>query len=233
MIDFSRFRALTFDCYGTLVDWEAGIVGALRPLLHRHGVHASDGEILELYGRLEPQAEAGVWVPYRTVLRRVVEGFGRELGFRPARSELGVLADSLADWPLFPDTVEALERLGRRWKLGVVSNVDDELFAATRERLGVEPAVVVTAEQVRTYKPDPTHFHAALERLQLRRDQLLHVAQSLHHDIGPARELGIATVWVDRRGGKEGSGATPPADAEPDLRVPDLATLVERAALED
>lgn len=228
LIDFHRFEVFSFDCYGTLVDWEAGILQGLRPVLERHGVSPSDDEILELYGRLEPRAEAGPWVSYRTVLRRVVEGFARELGVELAESELGCLGESLGDWPLFSDTVAALEVLSGRYRLAVVSNVDDDLFEKTRRHLEVPFATVVTATAVRSYKPSPTHFEELLRRLSLERDRVLHVAQSLHHDIAPASRLGFTTVWVNRRAGREGTGATPASDARADLEVRDLTDLVRR-----
>lgn len=223
---FPSFRLLTFDCYGTLVDWETGIVEALRPLLARHGVERSDEEILALHARLEAPAQAGLWLPYREVLGRVVEGVGRELGFDPTTAERAALADSVAEWPVFPDTAEALRRLGLRHRLGVLSNVDDDLFAATAPKLGVELDLLVTAEQVRSYKPGHAHFEEALRRSKLRVEDVLHAAQSLFHDIVPARALGFTTVWVNRRAGRPGSGATPSASGLPDVEVPDLATLV-------
>ena len=223
---FPSFRLLTFDCYGTLVDWEAGILAALRPLLARHGVERSDEEILELHARLEAPVQAGPWLPYRDVLGRVVEGVGRELGFDPTTAERAALADSVADWPIFPDTADSLRRLGRRHRLGVLSNVDDDLFAATAPKLGVELDLLVTAEQVRSYKPGHAHFEEALRRSKLGVEDVLHAAQSLFHDIVPASALGFTTVWVNRRAGRPGSGATPSASGLPDVEVPDLATLV-------
>lgn len=231
MIDFDRFQALSFDCYGTLVDWEAGITGALRPLLDRHGAGLSDDEILEIYGRLEPEAEAGGWVPYRTVLGRVVEGFARELTLSLDEGESGCLERSLGHWPLFPDTVQALGALSGRYDLAVVSNVDDDLFRETAKGLGVAFTAVVTAQQVRSYKPSPSHFHELVGRLELDPGRVLHVAQSLYHDIEPAGRLGFSTVWVNRRAGRKTAGATPPSSARADLEVPDLATLVRTVGL--
>jgi 2-haloacid dehalogenase len=135
------------------------------------------------------------------------------------------LADSLGHWEPFPDTVEALRALKSRYKLAIISNVDDGLFALTACRLGVEFDWIITAEQVGTYKPSRRNFEVALERMGVPREKLLHAAESLFHDVVPAKELGLSTVWVHRRSGKEGFGATPPADAEPDFVVPDLETL--------
>jgi len=227
VIEFSSFEAMTFDCYGTLVDWERGILEALRPVLRAHGVPGeSDEVLLERFARLEATAEAGRFRTYRDVLREVALGLGDALGFEPTGAEVEAFAGSVGDWPPFPDTVRALAALAGRYRLAIVSNVDDDLFAATAERLGASFAEVVTAQQVRAYKPARAHFDEVLRRLALPRERVLHVAQSLFHDVAPARALGLTCVWVNRRAGREGSGATAPASAEPDLEVPDLATLV-------
>lgn len=224
-MDFAGYQLLTFDCYGTLVDWEAGIAAALRPILSAHGVERSDEEILTLYAGLESPLQEGPWLPYREILGRVVDGVARELGFEPSEEERSALADSIDRWPVFPDTVDALHRLGAKRRLGVLSNIDDDLFAATAPRLGVELDLLITAQQVHSYKPRPAHFEEALRRSGVPVQAILHVAQSFFHDVVPARALGFSTVWVNRRSGRPGSGATPPADGLPDLEVPDLATL--------
>ena len=221
------FDALTFDCYGTIIDWETGILAAMRPLLGAHGVHDADPErLLELFASRESDAETGPYRSYRDVLRTVARGIGRAFGFDASDDEVDRFAASVGEWPPFPDSVEALQRLSERYRLAIVSNVDDKLFAATSERLGVRFAEIVTAEQVRSYKPAHAHFHEVLRRLGLPRDRVLHVAQSLYHDVGPARELGLPCVWVDRRAGRAGLGATRSAEAVPDLRVESLAGLV-------
>jgi 2-haloacid dehalogenase len=233
VIDFEAYDALTFDCYGTLVDWERGILEALMPVLAGHRVDAGGPEAaLERFSYLESAIEAEAFRPYRSVLSAVMRGFGRELGFEPTAAEVSAFAASVVDWPPFPDTVTALRALAGRYRLAVVSNVDDDLFAGTARKLAVPFAAVVTAEQVGSYKPARAHFDEVLRRLALSRERVLHVAQSLFHDIAPARELGFSTVWVNRRAGKAGGGATPPAAATPDLEVPDLATLVASMGLE-
>lgn len=228
MPDFDAYEVLTFDCYGTLIDWERGILSALKPILANHGLRVPDGEILRLYGELEARIEAGPYRGYRAVLREVVKCMGRRLGFTPSPEEEEALAASLPGWPPFPDTVEALRALERRYRLAVISNVDDDLFAGTAGKLGVEFDTVVTAEQVGSYKPSLRNFEAALERIGAPKERVLHVAQSLYHDIALAKSLGIATAWVNRRKGQDGPGATPPADAVPDLEAPDLRSLAER-----
>lgn len=224
-MNFDAFDSLTFDCYGTLIDWESGILAALQPILVGHGLTLEDGEVLAIFGRSESAVEAEEYRPYREILAEVVDDFGEALGFKPSAEERGSLAESISEWPLFGDTVDALQALKSRYRLAVISNIDDDLFAHSAQQLGVEFDEVVTAQQVRSYKPSLENFSAAFERLGHGPDGILHVAQSLYHDIGPARELGLSCVWVNRRAGKTGSGATAAARAEPDLEVPDLETL--------
>ena len=232
MLDFDRFTYLTFDCYGTLIDWERGILAALRPVLDQHRITLSDDAALELYGELESAAEAGPYLPYRDLLATVMDGVGERLGFVPSADERAALAASVGDWPPFPDTVEALQSLARRFRLVILSNIDDDLFALSARHLGVAFAAVVTAQQVGSYKPSPRNFHTLLDRLGGNPGQVLHVAQSLFHDIAPANALGLTTVWVNRRHDRPGSGATPPAVARPDLEVPDLRTLAQMTSAE-
>lgn len=230
MLDFERFTTLTFDCYGTLIDWESGILTALRPVLERHGATLPDDQALELFGELESEAEAGPYLPYREVLAVVMDGLGARLGFTPTVEERTALAQSVSDWPAFPDTVPALQALATRYQLVILSNIDDELFARSARRLQVDFADVITAQQVGSYKPNPRNFQVLLERLDRPRQEILHVAQSLFHDIAPANAAGLTTVWVNRRHNRAGFGATPPQTAQPALEVPDLQTLAQLAA---
>ncbi len=229
MLDFSQYDYLTFDCYGTLIDWERGIVAALKPVLARHDVELSDDVILERFGALESAAEKPPYSPYREVLATVLDGFGEAYGFTPSAEERATFGASVGDWPAFPDSPEALRTLGSRFKLVILSNVDDDLFALSAKRLGVEFADVITAQQAGGYKPDTRNFRVMLERLGNRPERVLHVAQSLFHDIAPAKSIGLTTVWVNRRHDRSGFGATPPAEATPDLEVPDLMTLANLA----
>jgi 2-haloacid dehalogenase len=226
MLSFARFRVLTFDCYGTLINWEQGILAALRPLLAAHHCSLPDDDILARFARLETAAETGPYRPYREVLAHVVDGLAAQLQFTPTPHERDSLAASLAHWPPFPDTVAALRTLKKHYKLAIISNIDDDLFAHSARHLQVAFDWVITAQQAQSYKPSPRHFTLALERLALPKEHILHVAQSLYHDIIPATQLGLATVWVNRRHGQTGAGATPAAQAAPDLEVPDLRTLV-------
>jgi 2-haloacid dehalogenase len=229
VIDYSRFEAITFDCYGTLIDWETGILQALRPILSVRGIRAPDDELLAHYARLEAAAEAGEYVPYREVLRAVVRGIGEAYGFAPEERELDRLPESIKRWQPFPDTVEALRVLGSRHRLGVISNVDDDLFEATQEKLGVEFDRVVTAQLCRSYKPHRRNFNTMLALLDLPTDRVLHVAESLYHDVKPARELGMTTVWINRGAARGGSSrASGTIAAEPHAVFTNLAALAPK-----
>jgi 2-haloacid dehalogenase len=230
-LEFDAFEVLTFDCYGTLIDWERGIWEAVAPLLASRGISAERDDVLVLFGELEAEAERGEFLQYRRVLARVLEGMGSRLGFEPTAAELETFARSVADWPAFPDSAAALRALKAKYALVVISNVDDDLFAASAARLGVRFDHLVTAQQVRSYKPSLNNFHQALERIGRPPTRILHVAQSLFHDIAPAASLGLRTVWVNRRHGKAGPGATPPADATPDLEVRSLEELARLAGV--
>ncbi len=225
-LDFNRFEVITFDCYGTLINWEEGILGSLRPILARHEKPADDVRILQLFGDFEANAEQGEYRRYRDVLESVVRSFGDHLGFTPTREEIRSLPDSLANWRPWPDTVESLERLRQRFRLCIVSNVDDDLFAATRPKLEVDFNAVVTAQQAQAYKPSSKIFELALSRVAVPAHRILHVGQSIYHDVVPAQSLGLATVWVNRPSARRGVGAVKPTPGKPDLEVASLAELV-------
>src|SRR5580698_7459620 len=229
-MNFSRFSTVSFDCYGTLIDWESGILPTLRSVLVNHGQTLADAAILELYGEFEAEAESGPYQSYRDVLQSVVRAFAGRLKFQASSAEICSLHESIRAWPPFPDTIAALRELQKRYKLVVISNIDDDLFAETRNHLNVEFEAVITAQQARSYKPSINNFQLALRRLALSSDRLLHAAQSVYHDVVPARSLGIATVWVNRKSARPGIGAVrAPAglasEKRPDLEVPDLASL--------
>jgi 2-haloacid dehalogenase len=228
-LDYSGFEALTFDCYGTLIDWETGLTDAFRPVLRAHGIEAGDGAVLERFAVHEATAEAGPYRRYRDVLGAALRGVCADFGAEPSVDEVAAFSGSVGDWPAFPDTPAALGRLAERFRLGVITNCDDDLFAASLPRLGIAFDWIVTAEQVGSYKPSERNFEMAFERIGLPRERILHVAQSLFHDHAPAQRLGLASVWIDRRGNRKGAGATPPADATPDATFPDMATFAAAA----
>lgn len=229
MLDFNRFEILTFDCYGTLINWEAGILAALHKVLSAHGKSVEDSRQLELYGDFEAKAEQGPFVPYREVLESVVGQFGNKLGFRPTDAESRSLPESLGSWRPWPDTVSALRQLKTRYRLAILSNVDDDLFAATRPQLEVEFDEVITAQQAHAYKPSMKLFELALSRINAPAHRVLHVGQSIYHDVIPAQALGLATVWVNRPSARSGVGAVKLADAKPDLAVQSLEELATLA----
>jgi 2-haloacid dehalogenase len=231
MLDFGRFEILTFDCYGTLINWEAGILRCLHDLLNSHGKSAEDATILEMYGEFEAAAEQGEFRDYRQVLASVVQQFGQEFGFTLTEGQASSLAESLQEWKPWPDTVEALISLQKKFKLAIISNVDDDLFAATRPQLKVDFGAVITAQQAQAYKPSLKIFDLALRRLGVPTDRILHIGQSIYHDVVPAKSLGIATVWVNRPSARSGVGAVKSvksaksAAAQPELQVQSLAEL--------
>ena len=226
MFDFSRFEILTFDCYGTLIDWEAGLLPALHRILSAHSKDLDDATVLKLYGDFEQRSEQAAYQPYREVLASVVRQFGKELGFTPTPEEIRSLADSLPAWTPWPDTVAALTQLKTRYRLAILSNVDDDLFAGTRPQLGVDFDEVITAQQARAYKPSLKMFELALSRINAPAHRVLHVGQSIYHDVIPAQTLGLATVWVNRPSARPGVGAVKSAEAKPDVTVASLAELV-------
>jgi 2-haloacid dehalogenase len=230
-MNFDNFAVLTFDCYGTLIDWETGIAEALRPVLANHHIDVATDRLLELYGELESEAERGKYYEYKTVLQMVLERLGDRLGFAPTPTELQHFSASVKAWPAFPDSARALQALQRKYKLAVISNIDDDLFALSAPRLQAKFDWVITAQQARSYKPSLHNFHLAFERMGLPKSKILHVAQSLFHDVAPAKALGLSTVWINRRHDKEGFGATPPARVQPDLEVPSLQALAEKIGL--
>lgn len=228
-LDTANIRAIAFDCFGTLIDWEAGILAALAALFERHRITSPPpaGDLLALYAELEAKAQAGPYRPYREILEDVATGFATRMGFPLPAMDRGILTDSIRHWPAFPDTGQALRRLKTKYKLAVISNIDDDLFERAVPRLGIGGSAgldaLVTAEQVRSYKPGHAHFLTVLDRLGIQRSELLIAACSHRHDIAPANELGIPTCHVDRNQ----LGASGYADATPTMTVRSIAELAD------
>lgn len=218
-LDRTRYRTLSFDCYGTLIDWESGIIGYLQPLLESVDAHVIDEWVLAFYGEMEPevQAEGG---SYRSVLARVLERFGKRLGFTPGEDDLAGFAGSIEYWQPFPDTVESLRQLSRDFELIALSNIDDDLFAMSARAMGNPFRQLISAQQVGAYKPDPKMFEALLASAQ---GPVLHVAQSRFHDIVPATAAGLDTVWIDR----PSLGATRQVEATPTWTFSSLAEFAD------
>jgi 2-haloacid dehalogenase len=229
MISFGDFEVMSFDCYGTLIDWETGITQALQPILQTHSLHLSDDQLLEAFASTEAAAERGSYMSYREILASALRGIGALYRFTPSAGELQQFSNSVGDWPAFADSPGALGRLKQRFRLAAITNCDDDLFALSSQRLDVAFDWIITAQQARSYKPSLRNFHLALDRIGVPPARLLHVAQSLYHDHVPAKQLGLTTVWVNRRHERPGYGATPPAEATPDLEVPDLQALATLA----
>lgn len=225
-MDAGSVRLITFDCYGTLIDWETGMLAALRPLFCRNGKVVSDKKLLEVYGETEAEIEAGPYQRYRTVLSETVQAMGRELDVNISAHDGRQFAASVPLWEPFPDTVACLQALARRYKLGIISNVDDDLFAGTQKKLGVKFDLIVTAEQVQSYKPSLRNFQEALRRSGLSKDEVVHAGQSVYHDIVPASFLGLKNVWVNRPSIRPGAGAAKAASAQPQFEVQNLSELL-------
>jgi 2-haloalkanoic acid dehalogenase type II len=227
----SDFKALSFACYGTLIDWETGLTEALGPLLERSGRSAN--ELLDAYGPIEHEVEGEhPGLRYSELLRQVHERLCDHFGAERNAAEAVALGESVGDWPAFPDSAEALAYLKGHFKLIILSNVDRASFAGSNRRLGIEFDRVFTAEEIGSYKPDLRNFEYLLEHLAvdgIGKDDLLHVAQSLFHDHVPANRMGIASAWIDRRHDKPGSGATKLPDPMPhyDFRFTSLGELAE------
>jgi 2-haloacid dehalogenase len=230
-IDYDAYDVLTFDCYGTLIDWEAGITAALRTALGDAVAGNADEDLLARFAGLEHDAQVP-YQRYREVLASALRGIGSQLEIPVSDAQAREFGASVGDWPAFPDSSEALRRLQTRFKLVPITNCDDDLFAASERRLGISFDLVITAQQVGSYKPDTAGFQLAYERIEAElgtpRSRVLHVAQSLFHDHVPAKGLGMTTVWIDRRDGR-GGGATPEAHAIPDARFTSMQAFAADA----
>jgi putative hydrolase of the HAD superfamily len=232
----TEFQAMSFDCYGTLIDWEAGLARVLTPWARSARLDLDDEALLAAYSRHEAQAEAAYpEEPYPEILARSMRALGSELGSPVSPEDEQRLARSVPDWPAFADSAAALAALSQRFKLIILSNVDRASFAASNRRLGVQFSAVITAQDVGSYKPSPRNFESLLAeatRLGVEDGTLLHVAQSLFHDHVPARQAGLPTAWINRRKGRPGWGATPAPDAPvvPDWEFSSMAALADAVA---
>jgi 2-haloalkanoic acid dehalogenase type II len=234
---FGDFEALSFDCYGTLIDWESGIAAVLREWARRHGLDLDDEALLSAYAAREAGAERDhPGELYPLILARAFRALGDQLGAPISDDDAATLGASVPDWPAFDDSRAALAALAERFKLIILSNVDRESFAGSNRRLGVEFTAIITAQDVGSYKPSGRNFEALLAeaaRLGVGEGGLLHVAQSLFHDHVTAKEFGLPTVWINRRHDRPGHGATPEAAAvTPDWEFPSMAQFAAAAVTE-
>jgi 2-haloacid dehalogenase len=229
----SDFSVLTFDCYGTLIDWETGIGEALAPWLVRGGVSLGRDQILEAFAELESaQQVATPSLRYPELLAKVHVGLAERFGVAPDPKAAERFGASVGNWPAFADSASALAYLKQHYRLVILSNVDRASFAQSNPKLGVAFDAIYTAEDIGSYKPDPRNFDYLLSHLAeqgIRKEQILHTAQSLHHDHIPAKQIGLATCWIHRRAGKEGHGATrvPDTAVQPDFRFESLAAMAD------
>ncbi len=235
MSDFDQFQALSFDCYGTLIDWESGIANALRPWATRNALTLDDQALIAAHGRHESVVQDEMPdVLYPLILGETLRRVGVDLGALVTDADAKAYGDSVKDWPAFPDSVDSLTRLSKSFKLIIVSNIDRASFASSNPRLGVTFDAIVTAEDVGSYKPRRGHFDRLFEeisRLGVARDRLVHVAESLFHDHEPAAALGLASVWIHRRHelGGTGATATPSGEVSPTWRFTSMAEFAEAA----
>src|SRR6516162_8106720 len=230
-MQLTDFEALSFDCYGTLIDWEAGLSAVLTPWARERGLQLTEEQLLTAYASLEATVEAEHPADlYPDVLARSLRLLGGKLGAKVSTEDAARLAGSVPDWPAFADSRDALAALGTRFKLIILSNVDRASFAGSNARLGTEFTSVITAQDVGSYKPAQRNFDTLLSeaaRLGVGQGKLLHVAQSLFHDHVPAKRAGLPTVWINRRHAQPGWGATPepPAPVTPDWEFPSMASF--------
>jgi 2-haloalkanoic acid dehalogenase type II len=227
------FAALSFDCYGTLIDWESGILATLRPWADRHGLAVTDDALLAEFSRVEPrlQAEKPATL-YPDILAGAFRALGGTFGRAVTDGEARAFGQSVKDWPAFPDSAAALAYLKRHYRFAILSNIDRASFAHSNSRLGVEFDLIVTAEDVGSYKPTPRNFAVLIERLAalgVPKERVLHTAESLFHDHVPAKRFGLATCWVNRRAAKGSFGATraPDESVAPDWQVTSLGDLAD------
>lgn len=232
-MELSDFRALSFDCYGTLIDWETGIADALRPWTRAHSLDVDEEQLLAAYGRHESRLEAQTPdALYPDIVARTMIALGDDFGVPVAGAAAAQFAASVPCWPAFPDTQEALASLAEHHELIILSNIDRESFRGSNKRLGVSFTDIITAQDVGSYKPSPRNFEVLIARAAQRgitRGELLHVAQSLFHDHQPAQAAGISTVWINRRQDRPGWGASvaPTGSIQPDWEFPSMRAFAE------
>ena len=229
----SAYKILTFDSYGTLIDWETGILEALAAWRRHHSLRVDDADILASFGRFEAAEQAAnPKLVYPSILARVAAQIGAAFGAPLTTAEADAFGRSLAEWPAFGDSAGELGYLKQHFKLVVLSNVDRASFAVSNRKLGVEFDAIYTAQDIGSYKPNSENFIYLLNRLAEmghNKSEILHVAQSLFHDHEPAKALGMTTVWIDRWAESNGSGATrrPDGTVEPDMRFESLAQFAD------
>lgn len=228
------FKVLTFDCYGTLIDWEKGILTSLQPLLQKISSTLSEDAVLEAYADAESVQEIETpAMRYSELLRIVYANLARRWGTEAKDEECVAFGNSVAEWPPFTDAPASLQYLRQHYKLVILSNVDRKSFEGSNQKLEVEFDAIYTAEDIGSYKPDRNNFEYLVSHLEtdfgIDKPHILHTAQSLFHDHVPATAIGLATAWIDRRRDKMGWGATkpPPTEARIDFHFHSMADLAK------
>ncbi len=228
MTDYTNITHLSFDCYGTLIDWKKGVTDALMPLMDDYNLDLSEEEVFEIFAGADRELISGKYRSYADILMETMDYIGKKLSVNFVAGDRECILQSLPAWKPFPDTREALSQLSENYSLNILSNIDEDLFRETAIELNTKFDRVITSEEVKSYKPAPVHFREAQEQFECQPGQWLHVAQSIYHDIRPAKSMGIQTVWVNRYGEEV---RTDPGEF-PDLEVPDLKSLVTILNLE-
>jgi putative hydrolase of the HAD superfamily len=235
MLRLADFDAVTFDVYGTLIDWEPSIAAFLRRIADRHGVAGDDAKLMADYDRIRADVQKlRPTLLYPDVLRRSYERVCADWNIPPDPAEREAFAAGPCTWLPYPDSTDALTALQRRVRIAALSNIDEASLTVTCGKLGIAFDLVVTAERVGAYKPELPHFHTALAELRamgISRERVLHVAQSLRADIAPANALGLRCVWVNRKGCQLGLAGEGAQGARPDLTVSSLAELLPQIGL--
>lgn len=229
------FKVLTFDCYGTLIDWETGILQALRPWLKRENKTLSDSKILEEFAKQESEQEKQTpHAPYPNILYHVHQALAKRWNIPSTENDAKLFSECVKHWPVFPDSAKALAKLKQHFKLVILSNIDNDSIKSSVAKLGITFDHIYTAQDIGSYKPDIKNFEYLIQKLNksgIHQNQILHTAQSLFHDHVPAKKLGLATCWIDRRHNQAGWGATPPPPTEikPDFYFKSLGEMAEHA----
>jgi 2-haloacid dehalogenase len=224
--EINKKKFMTFDCYGTLIDWETGILNTIQPILNNHGVNISNENILKLYSEFESKAEQHEFVNYKSVLTKVMKMFLSKFKIDVHENE-NKLIQAIKQFEPFPDAIESLKKIKEKFTIGVISNVDNDLFEFSANKLKIKIPYVITSEDVSSYKPSENNFIKALEIMDAKAEDTVHVAQSVYHDILPASKLGITTVLVLRSKMNKGFGATPDLHSNPDLIISDLEEFIK------
>ena len=202
-----KVEFVTFDCYGTLIDWETGVYEAFQREADRDGFTIDRGELIPRFIDVQREIQRGSYELYAEVLRRTAVQVASELGWDLEPSRAGFLPDSVPSWPAFRETNAQLERFAKKYEIGILSNIDDKLLGATRRHFRVDFDLVVTAQQVRSYKPDPAHFNECARRIEAKKKAWVHVGSGYETDIEPCLKKRTPVIWVNRRGEQQPEGA--------------------------